>query len=120
MPEITKDIREIVEYGSDGVDCKDADDLLQFVSALIREHDDDQLPVDAEWLGSLDLDQISNSSNEKLWRYSPSALSTVVIDVSWVDNGSEEQWTVFVNNHYFSTDPTRGDVRGLLKIVGGE
>lgn len=49
MPEITYDHRLIIEY-RDQNGMKEYDQALDFLREAIREHDERQLPVDAEYL----------------------------------------------------------------------
>lgn len=110
MPKITDQIREIIKYGNDGVDCKDAEDLLFFVRDSIKEHDEGQLPVDVEWLDKAGRRTVDDPDNDIfMWQFRK-RVRVCLEDGSFV---------LQLDTRDVIYSPTRSDVLNLLRIVGG-
>ena len=115
MPEITDELRDcmnpkFVLYLSNNEKLKD-----EFIRDSIREHDEGQLPVDAELLDSLTPLDYSHSlipgRKCRVWTFKNR------VAVSWKEDGN--MWNVAFCGHIVCLNPTCSDVLALLRLVGG-
>lgn len=128
MRNITEDIRHLAS--DPDWDCGYKYDAWEFIRDVVKEYDDNQIAVDAEWLDDLWMRGGSQFTWNKEarhepfifeWNFRESALSTTAIQVRFIGKTEDfdESWAVYANHALLKSDPTRGDIRSLLNVVGG-
>jgi len=125
---ITDDVRHLVD--DPDWDCSYKHDAWEFIRDVVTQCDDDQIAVDADWLDDMWMRGGSQFTWDKQaqqqpfifeWNFRDSALSTTTMQVRFIGQTDDFPvfWGVYANCSLLKSDPTRGDVRSLIEIMGG-
>lgn len=86
------------------------DDVIKTALALSYQLETDPRPADREFVESLGWHHWSGNSHE--WWAGPH-----VVELSLVTLGNLEKWTLRFNGESIIAEPTRGQVRTLLRLM---